>query len=467
MSDPVIAQSAGDDYRGARETGGRRSTDHESIKAAPEQPQGHLAREWSWRALARFLKELPVRYGWRTSGAATAHAIDGLRCFAVLIVVLGHLCARLVLLPGAKEMLQPGLWSVLRAFLNQAVGVLVFFVISGFVCAMQLDAHPVRGWGAYAKYLACRLIRIAPPYCAILILSYLGLRMSGHSPQIEVFRAAVTNEEALLVSLLYSYGWYFDGYPKLFVAGLSLEIEIQFYLLAPVLMAAVEGWKHRLAALVTLSFACLILTSTRWGIAPHIHFTFARYCVYFIAGMAGYLAHRRYASSYTHARAARALDWAVLPALAFILGFHQPYEVFWGSPIARHFLITNLSAIGVLLAAALNPHTRTHAILSRRYLSFAGAACYSIYLTHMFVIYACVSFVHPALPGADRGVLALLAVVAAGIATPIVSLVFYVLLQRPFMGKELGDRAISLLQRLGGPQPSTGQSCATSRWVNA
>ena len=120
-------------------------------------------------------------------------------------------------------------WLVNLAYAGH-FGVNLFFAISGFILALPfarklLNDLPPPDWKSY--YLR-RVTRIEPPYviCLLIFFSYLAFE-KGRG--VELF-------PNLLASLFYSHGLVFGQHSLVNTVAWSLEIEIQFYLLVPVLV---------------------------------------------------------------------------------------------------------------------------------------------------------------------------------------------------------------------------------------
>jgi peptidoglycan/LPS O-acetylase OafA/YrhL len=136
--------------------------------------------------------------------------LDGLRAFAVLLVLWAH--------SGKVEIPLSGYH-----------GVLLFFVISGFLISRILlsarvaIAEPTGRWPVLRAFYARRFLRIFPIYYAVLLL----VALSG----------AAHIRSGLPWHLTYLSNWYFcyRGMPELAHAGhfWSLSVEEQFYIFWP------------------------------------------------------------------------------------------------------------------------------------------------------------------------------------------------------------------------------------------
>lgn len=145
--------------------------------------------------------------------------IDGLRFIAIAAVVWCHLGTIVALATGHHLVSDLG-----------ANGVPLFFVISGFVLARPFAAQYRAGGKPVQlrRYFVRRLTRLEPPYLiSLFILLFLKvLRDPYPDPQLP---------KSFLASLFYAHGFMYGCPSKVSVIAWSLEVEIQFYLLTPIL----------------------------------------------------------------------------------------------------------------------------------------------------------------------------------------------------------------------------------------
>jgi peptidoglycan/LPS O-acetylase OafA/YrhL len=343
--------------------------------------------------LLRRIRSIPDRYGRRAVGGTNA-GLDGLRFIAIAIVVVGHLSARLYQIPELRAAFSDVSWQIFMLTLSQTVGVLLFFAISGFVTAMQIDGRRKKAGGdvEYISFMKRRFWRIAPPYYIVTIASFVIMSVFGvkHS-SLTSTDTNVSDVGLLAASLVYSYGWLLDGFPKFFVGGWSLEIEMQCYLLAPLLMVllsrAFASSRGRMMLWLLLA-ACMVLTASGIAGLPHIRFTIVRYGVYFLLGCVLYFVWHAIDLHGMVMRHRRAVDIAGIAALLCLVLFQAPYDYAWGTAISYAFTAASIVSMVVLFACCLEEKTILGRFCSNRYVSFLGSICYSLYLTHMYVIFA-------------------------------------------------------------------------------
>jgi hypothetical protein len=188
--------------------------------------------------------------------------VDGLRGVAALLVVFRHL-------------LRPDLvgeqWF--HGINLGRMGVQLFFVISGFVIGALLTDRAA-GLRTAPRFMARRMVRLTPPYFATIALVIALLELRRHVNPAGVYFEL--RPDWVLCSL--AYACYPLGLPLYLNVGWSLEIEVQFYLIACLLvpLALVRG-----ARSAWPTAACLLALAP---IAPRE--AAFRYAAPFLLGMA-------------------------------------------------------------------------------------------------------------------------------------------------------------------------------------
>lgn len=159
--------------------------------------------------------------------------IDGLRFFAIASVLIHHLTT-FIHFKDMHVYTDQTNYNLLKDFgWKGFFGVHLFFVISGFVLALPFArmhfklAEPVNIKG----YLLRRLTRLEPPY--FIVMTILLFSSVYITRKLELSEAL----QSYFSSILYIHNFTYDKgtHPLLNVVAWSLEIEIQFYLLAPLL----------------------------------------------------------------------------------------------------------------------------------------------------------------------------------------------------------------------------------------
>ncbi|EJU14712.1 acyltransferase family protein [Sphingomonas sp. LH128] len=280
--------------------------------------------------------------------------IQALRAIAALLVVLVHLEVL-----GAALGLQRSLFDLF------AVGVDLFFVISGFIMVHTTSRRRV----SPAAFMLGRLARIAPLYWTLTIAVFV---VALASPSL--LGATQGNWTALLRSLAFLPGERADGTvrPILFV-GWSLNLEMAFYLVFAGTLTVKDVTRRVFMGAGLLVLAVVLGMLMRPQLGPELRFLTQPMLVEFAAGMILGWLHPHLPASRAAARLAAA---ASLPALAALL-----LAARW--PLPGGWPMSLLPACAVVLAALIAE--KGGIVLTWQPLQVTGDASYALYLTHPFV----------------------------------------------------------------------------------
>ena len=153
--------------------------------------------------------------------------IDGLRFIAIFSVILFHLAGYLVQKTGRTPEYDP----MAKLLYQGGFGVQLFFVISGAIIALPFAKAYLTGGTPprLRQYFTRRLTRLEPPYIVNLVVVYLltylfAERANNLLPHLLASMGYLHNVTYGSMSTINSVAW-------------SLEVELQFYLLAPLLTA--------------------------------------------------------------------------------------------------------------------------------------------------------------------------------------------------------------------------------------
>ncbi|MEO1189053.1 MAG: acyltransferase [Pseudomonadota bacterium] len=362
--------------------------------------------------------------------------IDGLRFFAIMIVMVGHLLERIkkFWMTPSPDLDNGSINLLIDFFASPNQGVLLFFAISGFIISKQMQDVPQGRFDAafIGKYYVRRITRIFPPYYAVLIGTFLIIAVGG----IEIgglnnsFVEEVPYSESLIASLAYAHGIIFDSMPRLFPLGWSLEIEVQFYLLAPFIFLILFRGDGRTAPwrfVVLLATTFLITFVSINNLIPINKFTIASYIVYFALGIA--------LARYEHP--VQRIFSHIGSVSSAILGFGAVGILFWIGDADFGALLTtliywalSLGCAFVLFGLAFQPTTLFGKFCRIPIVTYIGLACYSLYLVHMQVFHVATLVL---------GKLAPMSYLAVGLGFALVMMagliaggVFFALVEKPF-----------------------------------
>lgn len=308
--------------------------------------------------------------------------ISGLRGLALLMVVCGHFVQRVDRFNSTADGYAPAGQVVTEYLTSPASGVYLFFAISGYLIARILNNFASLKPVNLIDFFLRRFLRIALPYSVVLLVTWVTIISTRiEPPSINHFDVRPNSlGESLLASLTYMHGLLYGTFPRLFPPGWTLEVEMQFYLLAPLLFLAFRltvarlglGWA---SAAAMGSSGLVSLAAIQSGIA-NLRATIFVYVPLFVLG---FVIERVKRSGWRPTSAVTAaLGW---PALIIFM-FFEPWVWGQGQEIAiRMVLIAAMFAAlasgrGSFLSACASP-----LLVSIGLLSYAG------YLVHLQILH--------------------------------------------------------------------------------
>ena len=353
--------------------------------------------------------------------------IDGLRAIAIIAVVGNHTG-----LPG---------------FSGGYVGVDVFFVISGFLIITQIAVGLNEGTFRFGDFWSRRALRILPPMLLVLVATV----AIGAIVDVTLDQFVVLGQEALSSALmgvnffLLQRQGYFDDFlsTKPFLHLWSLAVEEQFYLFAPLILAA-GAWLYRRQRtlswiLVTAAFfasfaACIYFSRVQ---PPVAFFMMPTRAWEFIAG--GCLA-----LALPVVRNRRFLSSGVLGIAGLILIVACTVLLRADSSYPSYFALAPVLGSSLLIVEGLAfPGAPSARLLSSKPAVWIGLISYSWYLWHWPLLVFVRQYQFGSLSLVEGTGLA---VVSLALATAT-----YVLVERPIrLWRQRGKRRLGWRPALGG-----------------
>lgn len=362
-------------------------------------------------------------------------AIDGLRCIAVLWVVIFHTNIY-VLAKSTAYARDDAAQSYVQKIADCGhYGVQLFFVISGLVLGLPFAEHYLKGRGKVSlrAYFSRRVLRIEPPYIINLVILF-ALLVVAKSESI------ATMSPHLGASLAYLHNVVYRDSSWINRAAWSLEVEVQFYLLAPLLATVFAIRRPAMRRGVLLGAMALlgVLKSAPHDFRLHVPITVLSFLDFFLAG---FLLADVYTTTW-NARPTQKYLWD-LPALSAwcaVIGVH-----FWAP--AEPFL-----AFVIFVACAVSFRGRwVHGVLSTGWAPTVGGMCYTIYLYHYHIISAVARWTI-VLP-AGRSYAANLVLQVLLNLPPILagSAVLFLVFEKPFMVRDWPNRWRTCIRKVIRP----------------
>lgn len=366
-----------------------------------------------------------------TKGRDYVPQVDGLRFLAIMGVIAYHVRIISCYHYGVPPDSPTGANGIVNwTFAAGCNGVELFFTISGFILGLPF-ARQYLGRGGPVRlkaYYLRRVTRLEPPYLIHLTLMFLAAvlflrHLPSHAEWYRQPHWLATLSQQLGVSLVYGSGFVYQNYPALNTVLWSLEIEVQFYLLAPLLarvflIANVTARRLVLAGLMILPAVLVpLLTSL-----PVLGWTLLNQLQFF---MAGFLLSDLYLAGRVRTeRRTQLWDFIFLGAFGAVVGLHR-------YPLGH----VTLPWLALLACVAAFRGQVVCWLLGRPLLTTIGGMCYTIYMYHWLLISGLLRVTLPLstrIFWLDQLIqFALLATIIIGICT-----ILFVLFERPFMQRD-------------------------------
>ncbi len=350
--------------------------------------------------------------------------IDGMRFLSLSLVILFHIRGYFLEKTTIRFTDNPDSYYWLnRFFINADRSVPLFFAISGFILAVPFAHHYInQGKKPNLKqYYLRRVTRLEPPYFIVMILIFLAQILLGNY----TFRGLLPS---LGASLIYSHNLIFHHTPLVTVVAWTLEVEIQFYSVAPFIFRVLALPQLIRRSLIT---ALIIMFVVVQHLYPPSFLSIYGSAQHFLAG--------------------------ILVADFYVCGFAIDFfRKKWAGPVALVLLLTmflmprweDTNASGLLPLAILFPfmigtlyyiilrNELVKKVFSYKFIPIIGGMCYTIYLIHYTVISMIgrimvkVHFTNYYLPNlALQFILNIIPIL-------LISSLFYLYIERPFMSKK-------------------------------
>lgn len=366
-------------------------------------------------------------------------ALDGMRGFAVLLVVALHV--GFVVHPtgsGLPKSYAPGGFA----------GVDVFFVLSGFlITALLLEERGRTGKVSFRRFYARRAFRLLPALALLLLAHLVYAAYEGISLKAEA--------EALISICFYSSNISQSLHlylPPELSHTWSLAVEEQFYLLWPALLASLLAWRVRGsrysgAALPWIFVGALVATNVARALSWRTQGYPAAYMMPYchadglILGCG--LAFLRDAGRLP-TRASNLLGWAGFIGLG-------AFTFFWTQgPAGAYVYYGGYTVISLAAAAVLNSllvgSPRLERLFSWRPLRATGKVSYGLYLWHVMILEILLQHTF-GLGAWSRALLGLALSVAATVAS-------WVFVEQPFLRLKIRYATLRPVPAVVVPEPA-------------
>lgn len=360
--------------------------------------------------------------------------IDGLRFVAIISVVLFHLYGFIENKDGSVYNTTYNFDFITNFLKNGNFGVELFFVLSGFILGLPFAKHYLKDFKKVSlkSYFLRRLSRLEPPYIIVMFLLLIG--------NVFVSKNLSTTEgfQSFLASIAYLHNIIYTEPSFINTVAWSLEIEIQFYILTPLLslfFIIQNSIKRRILLIfTTIVFSVLSFVVT----LPFL--SILDYLQYFLVG---FLLLDFYLLEGVSNKSSILRNSFTIIALLLIFSCNEKYF-----DSTFHKIIWNISVLILIFSSYYNIILRKSIrFLSLKTITNIGGMCYTIYLLHFGII----SFVgNPllSLQFSDNPIINIgLYSIFILSSILLISIVFFVLIERPCMDKNWPTKLKNYVRR--------------------
>ena len=341
--------------------------------------------------------------------------IDALRFLAIVPVLLTHIFSFIVLKKNYTQSSISSWWWI--PIKNGGNGVQLFFAISGFILALPFISYYLGisdKQVSLKKYFLRRITRLEPPYIISMVFFFVLLVVT-HKYTFDVLFPH------LIASLLYVHNIVYGKGSDINTVAWSLEVEVQFYILAPLLFIVFK--RKQLTRRLIILFLIILFASLNSFFNIYYRSLPGQFQFFLIGVLAAdfFVSQKNdgFLSKFNHP-----LIFAICLVLLFFIKYNSGFT----------YQILFLLTLFTLFLCSVTPLVRNR-FLKNNVVTFFGGMCYSIYLIH----YPLISFIGNKLLAkitADSFTKQFLLYFI--IIVPIIlmcSVGFYLLFERPFMDK--------------------------------
>jgi len=296
-----------------------------------------------------------------TSSGFYLPQVDGLRFVAIFMVVCISHIPNFINQKFFNGSFITGYWS--RFSLDGVFGVQFFFIISGFVLGHAFARKYIHNNEKpnLKEYYLRRLTRMEPPYLLAIIIFFLALVFIIKKYEFtELF-------PHFIASFFYVHNEVYHQHSYVLPVAWTLEIEIQFYLLAPLLGLLYRFRKKELRWII---FLILIIGDAYYWFNVWYGMHVFKFLHYFLCGMLMADLFVEKVKLPGPSQTTFIIGLICLAIFPFVLGYYST-----GGYIIKYFLM-------VLLFYAVLTNEQMIKFFSYPPIAIIGGMCYSIYLIH-------------------------------------------------------------------------------------
>lgn len=343
--------------------------------------------------------------------------IDALRFLAIMPVFFNHMGTQILRnFEYSSEDLSSSFFYFIRVF--SPIGVPLFFCISGYILSMPFVNEDRLD---YRKYLLRRISRLEPPYFLCMILFFLGHVLFFDAPIGELIWH-------LIASLTYTHNIVYGEWSVLNSVAWTLEVEVQFYLLAPFIVIALGALNEsaRFAVIFMALIFFVLVEVYFFDVLASLNLSRSLLTKfhYFLLGIFLCFFNRKN----NILESEKKYIWDLIALLCIPMS--QMGSLFHVVPLADKLFF--LFSLYLLFVAAFQGRI-TNKLARNPCVYLIGGMCYSIYLLHYPIFHISVKLFSNVFQSGNFSNDFLFQAMTSGVLTLVICVAFYVLVERPCM----------------------------------
>lgn len=316
----------------------------------------------------KYIKNI-YKYISRKNLSSSIFELEGLRFFSILLVVIQHFSERITRY-GNYSFAENTIEHQFSYFLSRGtIGVYLFFAISGYVLSLPWIKESSSIKSNYKSFIVRRFTRIEPPYLIWMTVFLFAFMLNSNLPFVEILKHYIS-------SIFYVHNIAYQTHSIINPVAWSLEVELQFYLLAPFLIKglwSIKNVNYRMIVIVVLIICIQIIQFYfGWWHFPH-KITLLGSLPHFLVGI---LMVNVITIKSVHIKKSYLYD--VLFISSWIL-----LSYLWSTELLKNILFNLI--LSVLILSAFKS-ILINKFLKLKWVILIGGMCYSIYLIHLPLI---------------------------------------------------------------------------------
>ena len=358
----------------------------------------------------------------RTNSLKYIPLVDGIRFLAIGLVIIQHLNER-VLKYGINESTLSAQESEFSYILSRgSIGVLIFFILSGFIISLPFaKGKTFIDNFSFKSFYTRRLTRLEPPYIIWMSIFAVVLLVSTSTSMASMIGH-------FLASIFYLHNIAYSSFSIINPVAWSLEVEIQFYLISPLICILYFSMKQEKLRRSLLVFSIISFMTAQhllgWQLLPFKASLLGQF-QHFLVGI---LLADLYWAHHTKKIAGSVVYDGLFLIFLTIMAFT------WTEEYLKS-LIFEFSAFSLFLT--LYKGVYFPRLLSLKWISIIGGMCYTIYLIHLPLLEGIGKIYFLIMPQLNYlSSLLMFTIIALPIVLAI-SIIGFLLIEKPFMTNDL------------------------------